>query len=98
MSGTPVVTHRSCPDDWLTQFSLKNVHKGDLKQYLFLTSPQVYATIKEVATSKTHTVCAANKRQSHAYTSQTRAIELRIVTGKPGGPEKNEFIFNYTCE
>ena len=33
ISGTPVITHRSCPDDWLAQFSLTHMHKGGMKQY-----------------------------------------------------------------
>jgi hypothetical protein len=35
MSGTPVITHRSCPNNWLVQFSLTNVHKGGPKQHSF---------------------------------------------------------------
>jgi hypothetical protein len=35
MSGTPVIMHRSCPNDWLAQFSQTNVHKGGLKQHSF---------------------------------------------------------------
>jgi hypothetical protein len=31
MSGTPVTTHGSCPDEWLAQFNLTRVHKGGLK-------------------------------------------------------------------
>jgi hypothetical protein len=27
LSGMPVITHRSFPDDWLAQFSLTNMHK-----------------------------------------------------------------------
>jgi hypothetical protein len=27
MSGTPVITHRSCPDDWLAQFSLTRAQR-----------------------------------------------------------------------
>jgi hypothetical protein len=33
MSGPPVITHCSCPDDWLAQFSLTHVHKGGIKQH-----------------------------------------------------------------
>jgi hypothetical protein len=32
--GMPVITHRSCLDDWLARFSLTIVHRGGLKQYL----------------------------------------------------------------
>jgi hypothetical protein len=35
VSGTPIITHRACPDDWLAQFSLTHVHKGGLKQYSY---------------------------------------------------------------
>jgi hypothetical protein len=35
MSGTPFIMHRSCPDNWLAQFSINNVHKGGLKQYSY---------------------------------------------------------------
>jgi hypothetical protein len=35
MSGKPVTTHRSCPDDWFAKFSLTNMHKGGLKQHSF---------------------------------------------------------------
>jgi hypothetical protein len=27
MFGTPVITHRSCPDDWLAQFSLTRAQR-----------------------------------------------------------------------
>ena len=36
MSGTLVITHQSCPENWLAQFSLANVHKGGLKQRYFI--------------------------------------------------------------
>ena len=35
LHGTLVMTHHSCLDDWLVQFSLVNVHKGGLKQHHF---------------------------------------------------------------
>ena len=41
MSGTLAITHQSCPDDWLAQFSFTNVHKGGLKHHFHF-----YAAIK----------------------------------------------------
>ena len=38
-SGTPVITHQSRSDDWLSQFSLTNVHKGGIKHDHFHWSP-----------------------------------------------------------
>ena len=38
ISGTPAITHHSCLDDWLTQFSLANVNKGGLKHHHWHTS------------------------------------------------------------
>jgi hypothetical protein len=29
LSGMPVITHRSCPDDWLAQFSQTDVQKDE---------------------------------------------------------------------
>jgi hypothetical protein len=33
LSGMLIITHSSCLDHWLAQFSLTHVHKGGLKEY-----------------------------------------------------------------
>jgi hypothetical protein len=55
VNNAPVITHRSCPDNWLAQFSLTNMHKGGLRQHscfanikgtLFVRSPVKYGYLQ----------------------------------------------------
>ena len=58
---------------------------------------RVYATIREVADSRSKTVCANNARIESVYRSSTYRVEVRILTSQTLN-KPNYFLLKYEGE